>query len=58
MNTDLPPLGEYAVAVMFMSKSFLFVSSESPQVVQNEFERMAAKYNLKVCAIFDRTQNI
>jgi hypothetical protein len=47
-NVELPPFGEYAVAVMFMSKSFLFVSNENPQLVQNEFERMAAKYNLKV----------
>ena len=41
-NIDLPPQGEYAVAVMFVNK-------ESPGIPEYEFEKMATTYNLKVC---------
>lgn len=38
---DLPPAGQYAVAVLFVNK-------ESPGIAEYEFEKMATNYNLKV----------
>lgn len=40
-NVELPPHGEYAVGVFFIGK-------DSPGIAEYEFEKMLARYNLKV----------